>query len=130
MSNFQQFLQEASLKECDELNESLIRSAGASLYGKAKTTPDHVASQEKGHVNIHTYKTIRRSGSDKEKTYHVVSHGPYRNSGTHKIGSQHTHGSGGQASKLVGVSEYKNGKKTKTHGEDHSANSHSIHVFK
>lgn len=153
MSTFEQFvsqqLNESRAAWNRSRNSSAILPAGRILFGKNKVAPDHVVSKEAGvwgdgPQSVRTYKHVTwkpsdkhgNGGGDQEKFFHVSSYGHYDPAKDPvKIGQDeefHHDQSMNRlpTAKLVGVSNYTDGKKIGHHGEDHSKTKAALHVYK
>lgn len=131
-----------------EHKTSAIFPAGRVLFNKNKVTPDHAASKEAGvwgdgDQHIRTYQSTddhwdkKGNRTTKTKTFHVSGAGHYQDGAPHttKIGAEeHFHHDQSlrnlPSGKLVGVSNYSNGKKVSHIGEDHSKTAAAFHVYK
>lgn len=135
MSNsFDSFLAKDMLNENSRIG--YIRSAGRVLFNKNKVTPDHAASKEAG-VWGDGPQSIRTYKSNDGKVFHVSSFGLYKPGSKYdvEVGAMEKFKHAGShkdlpAGKLLGVVNYKDGKKVDHYGEDHSKTAAAFYVYK
>lgn len=139
MTTFTQFLADDLLTEAWDRHtgSSAILPASRVLFNKNAVTPNHASSEKAGvwHKGDHHVRTYSgRMG----KLHHVFSSGHYHPDSKHektKVGGveRFHHDQTGRdmhAGHLLGVSNYKDGKKVSHHGEDHSETKAPLHVYK
>jgi len=149
MSTFDTFLKDNMLVEAFNYGRtSAILPAGRVLFNKNKVTPNHATSKEAGvwgdgKQSVRTY-AHHSDKWDKDGKHSVVTKHFHVSSGDHyhpdsphdkKIGQdEHFHHDQSlrhlPSGRLVGVSNYTDGKKVGHHGEDHSETKAPFHVYK